>query len=114
MVASYAHRNSVQSRSRASEVFDACVALQKGGELEAAFPGHRVQASESEGAFILVVDDATVCEGGVFEVASMFVTVRRALRDRARPGQRVGSYTRLRALTSVETAPMDVVSLKKR
>jgi hypothetical protein len=114
MVASYAHRNSVQSRSRASEVFDACVALQNGGELEAAFPGHRIQAVESEGTFILLVDDAIVCEGNVFEVASMFVTVRRSLRDRARPGQRVGSYTRLRALAGAETVPTDVVALKKR
>ena len=104
----------MQSRSPASEVFDACVALQNGGELEAVFPGHRLHATLLDGEFLLIVDDAVVCEGGAFEVASMFVTVRRALRDRARPGQRVGSHTRLKALASAETVPCAVVSIKKR
>jgi hypothetical protein len=95
-------------------VFDACAALHTGGALEALFPGHRVQAARISGEFMLVVDDAVCCEGGAYEVAVMFVTVRRALSDRAGPAARPGSHTRLRALSNAPTVPAAVPAVKRR
>jgi len=105
-------KHAVPSRPRSKEVFDACVALTSGGELEAVHGGHRAHVGYLDGAYLLIVDDNLLCEGEIFEVASMFVTVRHALRDRGQP--RVGSHTRLRALSSAETVPAAVVSIKKR
>lgn len=104
----------VHARSRATEVFDACVTLQIGGELAAEFPTHRIHAREVEGGFALILDDAVCCEGGAFEVASMFVSMRRSFAERARPSARSGSHLRLRALSNVETIPVSVAAKKNR
>ena len=103
----------MSSRSRSSEVFDACVALLSGGDLEAVHRGQRVHAFHDGDEYILFVDDMQVSEGELFEVASMFVTVRRALRERvSSPPSR--SHTRLRALSDVATIPSPVVSIRRR
>jgi len=101
----------VQSRSRSSEVFDACVALIRGGELEASVHGRRIHVICGPGTYELFVDDERICEGDVFDVASMFVTTRRAYRGSS--SRRLGSHTRLRALSDIATVPTAVVSFKK-
>lgn len=85
-----------------------------GGELEAEYPGHHIRAHASEDGFSLIVDGAVCCEGGAYEVATMFVTVCRAVRDRPRPSSRPGtSHTRLRALANAATIPAMVPAVKK-
>lgn len=103
----------MQLRPRSDEVFAACVALHSGAELEAEYPGHQLRAAACEDGFMLVVDGAVVCEGGAYEVATMFVTVSGALRDRPRPSSRPGSHTRLRALANAATIPAVVPAIKK-
>ncbi len=103
----------MQLRPRSDEVFEACIALHTGGELEAEYPGHHLRAAPSEDGFMLVVDGAVCCEGGAYEVATMFVTVRRALRDRPRPSSQPGSHSRLRALANAATIPAAIPAIKK-